>query len=323
MEVTLRLSERQWQLLADARDRLAPGLALESFAARAVQDAAPPERPVVPAPELHAAAQAGDVQPGSAMALELQRGDVVRIEQLAGGQCVDLVAWSLADARERLSAGRTRTITGVSPGVGDTLWSGPPDERPLLAVIADSAPGHDLLFPACSPREYAVAGCLPEPSCAGVQAAWAAAYGLEMADLPDPLNLWLRAEVEADGSLGWQSTPTVAGDHVELLALLPVLVIVNPCVDDVFGCSSFEPRPIGVSSRRATAAEAAGWLGESPLPTSACPGTARPLARIAEHPRPAPGTWRELVVSLPDAPSPAAARAAAVRYSLAALAPPR
>ena len=53
------IAMQPWRLLADARDRLAPGLALESFAARAVQDAAPPERPVVPAPELHAAGQAG------------------------------------------------------------------------------------------------------------------------------------------------------------------------------------------------------------------------------------------------------------------------
>ena len=323
MEVTLRLSPRQWRLLADARDRLDPGLTLESFAARAVVEAAPAERPVVPAPDALAAGSAGEVIPGSAAALELQPGDVVRVEQLAGGQCVDVVAWSLADARERLSAGRTRTITGISPGVGDALWSGPPDERPLLAVIADSAPGHDLLFPACSPREYAVAGCVPEPSCAGVQAASAAAYGLEMADLPDPLNLWLRAEVEAGGSVGWQSTPTVAGDHVELLALVPVLVIVNPCVDDVFGCSSFEPRPISVSTRRATPDEAADWLDQPPPPTSASPGRARPLERIGDPPPVEPMVWRDLIVSLPDAQSAAVARAAAVRYSLAALAAAR
>jgi uncharacterized protein YcgI (DUF1989 family) len=323
MEVTLRLSERQWRLLADARDRVDPGLTLESFVARAVGEAAPAPRPVTAAPELRTERLAGEVVPGAATALELQRGDVVRIEQLAGGQCVDLVAWSLADARERLSAGRTRTIAGVSPGVGDTLSSGAPNERPMLAVIADSAPGHDLLFPACSPREYAVAGCLPEPSCAGVQAASAAAYGLEMADLPDPLNLWLRAEVEADGSLGWQSTPTVAGDHVELLALVPVLVIVNPCVDDVFGCSSFEPRPVLVSSRRATPDEAAAWLDQPPARPSASPGRERPLERIGEPPPAEPITWRDLVVSLPDAQSAAVARAAAVRYSLAALAAAR
>ena len=207
-------------------------------------DAAPRRHTDAPAP------QPGLVWPGAAAALELHRGDVVRIEQVAGGQCVDLVAWSLPDPRERLSAARTRAIAGISPGTGDELWSGPPYERPLLALIADSAPGHDLLFPACSAREYAAVGCLPEPSCVAVQAAAAAAWGLEVADLPDPLNLWLRADVSPDGSLGWHSTPTVPGDHVELVAHASLLVIVNPCVDDVFGCSGLEPRPIAVTSRR-------------------------------------------------------------------------
>jgi uncharacterized protein YcgI (DUF1989 family) len=102
----------------------------------------------------------------------------VRIEQIAGGQCVDVVAWSLEDGRERLSAARTRALAGCAPSLGDRLWSGPPYERPLLRVVADSAPGHDLLFPACSALEYAAAGCDPEPSCAAVQQAAAARYGV-------------------------------------------------------------------------------------------------------------------------------------------------
>jgi hypothetical protein len=268
------------------------------------------------------------VVPGAAGALELRRGDVVHVEQLVGGQCVDLVAWSLEDARERLSAARTRAVAGISPGIGDELWSGPPYERPLLVLVADSAPGHDLLFPACSAGEYAAAGCLPEPSCVGVIAASAAAWGLEPCDLPDPLNLWLRSGLAADGSLEWQSTPTVAGDHVELLALAPALVIVAPCVDDVFGCSGLEPRPIAVTSRPADAAETRSWLAARPAaPASAIVGTVRPLDRVGEQPAAAPSTWRELLVDLPETPLPvdaAAVRAVAVRFSLATLAaPPR
>jgi hypothetical protein len=191
----------------------------------------------------------------------------------------------------------------------------------LLALIADSAPGHDLLFPSCSAREYAAAGCAPEPSCVGVQAAAAAAWGLETSDLPDPLNLWLRAELAADGSLGWQSTATRAGDHVELLALAPLLVIVNPCVDDVFGCSGLEPRPIAVTSRPGDAAEVVSWPPTSPA--SVVDGAPRPLTRVGEARPAAPSSWRELVVAVPESstpPSAGAARAAAVRFSLAVLA---
>jgi hypothetical protein len=194
----------------------------------------------------------------------------------------------------------------------------------LLALIADSAPGHDLLFPACSAREYAAVGCTPEPSCVGVQAAAAGAWGLDCSDLPDPLNLWLRADLAVDGALGWRSTATSPGDHVELLAFARLLVIINPCVDDVFGCSGLEPRPIAVTSRRADAAEAAAWLSGPPTaPASGITGPARPLERTGVLPRAAPSGWHELVVALPQSaalPSASAARAAAVRFSLAILA---
>jgi hypothetical protein len=144
-----------------------------------------------------------------------------------------------------------------------------------------------------------------------------------MTDLPDPLHLWLRSDIAANGSLRWWSTATIAGDHVELLALAPVLVIANPCVDDVFGCSELEPRPISVSSRRADTAEGGSWLMAPPAPPSSeVTGMARPLERGRQAPAPATSSWRELVVQLPEHPraDAAAARAAAVRFSLAVLA---
>ena len=120
VEVTLHLSRAS---AAPPRRRARPARARRSrstsFVARAIAeqdappDAAPGRHMDAPAP------QPGLVWPGAAAALELHRGDVVRIEQVAGGQCVDLVAWSLPDPRERLSAARTRAIAGISPGTGD------------------------------------------------------------------------------------------------------------------------------------------------------------------------------------------------------------
>lgn len=325
MDVTLRLSPRQWRLLDDARERLEPSLALVSFIARAFAEA-PKQHPVAFKPQtegdVRAPAGASLIAAGSAAALELRRGDVVRVEQMTGGQCVDLVAWSLADSRERFSAARTRAIAGVSPGLGDVLWSGPPFQRSLMLVVADSAPGHDLLFPACSPAEYSGVGCDAEPSCVGVQSASAAAWGLEAADLPDPLNLWLRSSVGADRALGWESTATVAGDHVELLALVPLLVVVNPCVDDVFGCSGLEPGPIAVATRPASASERDRARAISAEPAAPIGGRARPLVRVAALPSAPASAWRELTVRLPGRAgeeSAAAVRAAAVEFALAVL----
>jgi uncharacterized protein YcgI (DUF1989 family) len=291
----LHLTGRQLALI----ERAARGAPVADFvdAAYAEAPAATGGRPGAGPSPLPDAAR--EVVPGDGAAVELARGDVLRVEQLRGGACVDLVTWNLRDHGERLSAARTRTLCGVSPGLGDVLWSGPPVERPIAVIVADSAPGHDLLYPACSPREYARAGVDPDPSCHGVQAAAAAAYGIAPCALPDPLNLWLRGSVTARGELDWASTPTRPGDHVELLALIDLLVIVNPCVDDVFGCSGFAPRPIAVSAGPATEAVRSAWLTAAQAPLG---------------PRPAQAlTWHRIEVAS-DAPADAL-RAAAVRLA--------
>jgi uncharacterized protein YcgI (DUF1989 family) len=276
----LNITGRQLALI----ERAARGTPVADFvdaAYAAAPTAAAGEPGVGPSPLADAARE---VAPGESATVELARGDVLRVEQRRGGACVDLVAWGLRDHGERFSAARTRTICGVSPGLGDVLWSGPPAERPIAVIVADSAPGHDLLYPACSPAEYAREGVDPDPSCHGVQAAAAAACGIAPCDLPDPLNLWLRGSVTAAGELDWASTPTRPGDHVELLALIDLLVIANPCVDDVFGCSGFEPRPIAVSTGPATEAVSSAWLTavEPPLgprPPQAVTSRPAPCAR--------------------------------------------
>jgi uncharacterized protein YcgI (DUF1989 family) len=292
----LHLTTRQLSLI----ERAARGVRPADFVDEAWA-AAPAAGAVEPGPSPSPLPQAArEVRPGGSAAVELQRGDVLRVEQLWGGTCVDLVAWGLRDHGERFSAARTRATCGISPGLGDVLWSGAPADRPLAVIVADSAPGHDLLYPACSPGEYARAGADPDPSCHGVQAAAADAYGIAPCDLPDPLNLWLRGSVTADGELDWASTPTRPCDHVDLLALIDLLVIVNPCVDDVFGCSGLVPRPIAVSAGPASDAVCSAWLAAEQAPFGP-----RPAQSFAWH--------RIEVVS--DA-QPEALRAAAVRLAV-------
>jgi uncharacterized protein YcgI (DUF1989 family) len=290
----LHLTGRQLSLI----ERAASGARIADFV-DAAYDAAPAAGAVEPGPN-PLTDDAREVVPGESAAVELPRGDVLCVEQLWGGACVDLVAWGMHDHGERFSAARTRSTCGISPGLGDVLWSGPPAERPVAVIVGDSAPGHDLLYPACSPGEYARAGADPDPSCHGVQAAAAAAYGIAPCDLPDPLNLWLRGSVTSSGQLDWESTPTRPGDRVELLALIDLLVIVNPCVDDVFGCSGLVPRSIAVHAGGATAAVRTEWLAAAQSPFG---------------PRPAQAlTWHRIEVAS-DAP-PDALRAAAVRLAV-------
>ena len=58
------------------------------------------------------------LQPGTGKAIELRKGQVLRIEQVEGGQCVDFNCFNLHDYKESMHTGRTRTLYGLNPGRG-------------------------------------------------------------------------------------------------------------------------------------------------------------------------------------------------------------
>src|SRR5213075_2330892 len=78
------------------------------------------------------------LEPGTGKALEVLEGQVVRISQVAGGQCADFNCFNLHDYKEFMHVGRTRTLHGFNPTKGSFLWSAPPRERALLYILDDT-----------------------------------------------------------------------------------------------------------------------------------------------------------------------------------------
>ena len=184
----------------------------------------------------------------TARGITLAQGHTLRIEQLADGQCVDLDAFELELPYRRFSAARTRMEHGIHPSTGATLYSTPP-EVPLLSILADSAPGHDLCFPACTAFEYEqLTGVTGHRSCHQLHRAAHRQLGLD-APVADPLNLWLPSELTADGKLRSWPAACRRGDYVEMLAHADLVVVLSACPDDVFGSSQYEPHPVRVIVR--------------------------------------------------------------------------
>jgi uncharacterized protein YcgI (DUF1989 family) len=264
-------------LVAIATEHLAKELAADLPAPHA--SATAPAPPDLPAPRIDV-----EVGPGAGVGVVVARGECVRVEQAGDGQGADLIAYDLADTRGRLSATRSRMFAGTRPTVGDDLWSGAPAEAPLLTIVADSCPSHDLTFPACSRFEYEhYAGLADHANCFDVQAEVVRAWGLQPTDIPDPLNLWLPTSIDASGRLLSEPTTAWRGDHIDLVAQRDVLVVVCPCPDDVFGTSRWEPKAIRVLV--------------APTPSSPRP-PADPAFHVA-RPFPAPAT-HEIGVDIPD-----------------------
>jgi uncharacterized protein YcgI (DUF1989 family) len=202
------------------------------------------------------------LEPGSGKAVEVRRGEVIRVEQLEGGQCADFNAFNLHDYREFFHTGRTRVLHGMFPTTGDMLWSAPPRERPMFTILADTAGINDISFPRCTGVLFEYAwGYETHTNCQDILAEAEREYGLTPDDVHDSFNLWMNTKIDPDsGRLSVDRNTSQAGDYVELIAHFDCLAVVSVCGADVFNTSNFSLKPLRLAVREATSDERAQWL---------------------------------------------------------------
>ncbi|MBU2667892.1 urea carboxylase-associated family protein [Actinoplanes bogorensis] len=225
------------------------------------------------------------LEPGTGKAVEVRAGQIFRVTQIEGHQCVDLNVFALGDRRERLHCGRTRGMQGRHPGPGDVLWSNAPWERPIMAIIGGTATT-DTQFPFCSRLIYsAFFGRAGRTNCQEIQNEAQREYGLDPWDIHESLNLFMHTATGPDGEPVIRRNVARPGDYIEFVALLDVLVVPNVCGDDLTNCSNFGMRPVRVTveeGRPADLAEAGSAVQRSVvlgLPDRHEVPGARPLRR--------------------------------------------
>ena len=166
------------------------------------------------------------MEPGTGKAIELLKGQILRIEQVEGGQCADFNCFNLHDYKEFMHCGRTRTVHGFHPTKGTFMWSAPPRERAMLYILEDTVGQNDVLFPRCSAYVYEASyGFAVHTNCHDIQAEAQREYGLTPDDVHDSFNLFMCTGVDQDGHAFMTRQTTKPGDHVDLLALMDVLAV--------------------------------------------------------------------------------------------------
>ena len=187
------------------------------------------------------------LQPGTGRAIEVRKGQVLRIEQIEGGQCADFNCFNLHDYKEFFHTGRTRHMHGLHPTKGHFLWSAPPRERPMMYILDDTVGTNDVLYPRCSGFLFEYHYDLPvHTNCHDIQAEAQREYGLTPDDVHDSFNFFMHTGIDAGGRpfIGRQTARK--GDYVELLAMIDVLAIPNVCGADVMATSDFELKPLRI-----------------------------------------------------------------------------
>ncbi|GAA1650690.1 DUF1989 domain-containing protein [Actinoplanes couchii] len=286
---TLRVNEQQLAFLsmvAARENRTVAELVVSAVAAAPAFTGSSGSRPPIPA-------RGHVLEPGTGKAFAVPAGHVLRVEQIAGGQCVDLNVFNLHDRRERLHAGRTRGMQGPHPGLGDVLWSNAPWERPIMAIVA-STTRTDTTFPFCSRLIYrAIFGVQDRTNCQEIQNEAQREYGLAPWELHESVNLFMYT---ADGEiLRNESGP---GDHIVLLALTDLLAVPNVCGDDLTACNNFGLRPVSVSVTPGSAAELS--LGQEAVARAAGLGLPEPQHLPAPQPLHADPSYEPAFPYLPQ-----------------------
>ena len=170
------------------------------------------------------------VAPGGYAVRALPRGATVRLVDVEGDACANLLVYAARRPTERLNVADTVKVQWQAYlGAGTLLLSDM--GRVLMSIVTDTSGRHDALCGVSTKAANAVkygSGDVsgPAPNGRDQLAVGLAKYGLERRDLVPSINLFKAVRVDPDGTLRFDASPGPAGAVVELRAEQPVLVAV-------------------------------------------------------------------------------------------------
>ena len=165
---------------------------------------------------------------------KLAAGECLKIVNTEGSQVVDLWAFSQDNSDEFLSTEHTRScLQKLIPGVGDLLYSN--QRRAILAITEDTSPGiHDMLLSACDEQRYALLGHVGyHRNCADNLREAMSEAGYTCQEIPSPLNVFERVEIDDDGGLSIQPPLVEAGQSITFKAEIDLLLVLSTCPMDI------------------------------------------------------------------------------------------
>ena len=181
------------------------------------------------------------VPASSGVAISVRAGELLKVIDLRGKQVADFFAFNASNIDEALSPTHTRTqALGLRLKPGDLLYSNA--RKPMFELVADTVGCHDLLVAPCDKERYATGFNMPDhPNCRNNCAQAMAPYGLTYLRVPDAHNWFMNVEVDSEGRFTVQEPISRAGDHVEMKALMDLIVPVSACPQDMNETNGFNP----------------------------------------------------------------------------------
>lgn len=191
------------------------------------------------------------VKGGYGWAGQMPKDSVLRITDVSGQQVGDLVLFRADDITERFSQANTRKMENtIYLAAGSRLWS---TRCTVLAVVErDTVNRHDILSSACSPYDYPIRfGITDHRSCLANLCAALKPFGVPEELIPDPLNVFMRQEISADGTLSVEPPLSRPGDHIDIRLAIDCILAVSSCPQDQNPCNAWQITDLLLECQRA------------------------------------------------------------------------
>lgn len=182
----------------------------------------------------------------------VKAGHLLRIVDLEGNQAVDTLFYNAGDTDEHYSAQNTIQSQGnIYLTAGTVLKSN--RGRSMLRIVQDTCGRHDTLGGACSAESNTVRYALEKRHMHSCRDSFLLALarhdqGMSKRDLPSNVNFFMNVPVTPAGGLTFADGISAAGRHVELQALMDVLVLISNCPQLNNPCNAYNPTPVRVLS---------------------------------------------------------------------------
>jgi uncharacterized protein len=189
--------------------------------------------------------------PGGFLGLAIERGQLLRLIDVEGGQVADLFSFRADDPRERLSMyfSRAVNLTWKLTRGHDLVSTG---GNPMWTIEADSLADNYSGGGFCNPRvNFARYGVRDAPTCEANAIAALAPFGLDAAsfDADTAFNVFMNVAYDPDGRWEIRDPRGQAGDAIDLRATMDQIVAISNCPQLLNRCNGGRLKPLRVQVR--------------------------------------------------------------------------
>ena len=182
------------------------------------------------------------------LALEMEKGQILRIVDIEGQQVADVVFFNRDNLAEKFSPMNTVTLNRhIYLSNGGDIYS---DQANVMCrIVADTVRRHDFIAGSCSIGTNTIRygdEAIGKATCRGNLTLALSPYGIAMKDIPYTFNVFMNWRVEPDGTYVYDSPISKAGDYIDLRAEMGLLVGISNCPQELNPCNGFNPTPLKV-----------------------------------------------------------------------------